>query len=144
MQSSRGLRLLSLAAWVGSAALIVLAGLLLVLGGGDSVDPARIDLDVERDIRNRTVGLGVVGLVGIAGAVAFGLGAWARIKAEEIDRRDTSAGFGVRPPRPPRPDRPADGAIHPPPPRPGSDPGIRPDRDHQNPDDSDPDDREQP
>ena len=118
--SSASLRRLSLLAWLASIVLILVAGVLLLIGGGDSVRPGDVDLSVERDTRGRSIGLGTVGMVAILGAAAFGGGAWARMRAEEVDRREASRDFGVRPRRP-RPGgmpgsagSPADGTILPP------------------------------
>ena len=107
-------RRLSVLAWVASIVLIVLAGVLLLVGGGSSVDPGDVDLGVQREIRGRTIGLGVVGLVAILGAVSFAVGSWSRNQAEAIERRETSSGFGIRPPRSRPGGNPADGSIMPP------------------------------
>ena len=98
--SASSLRRLSLIAWLGSIVLIVAAGVLLVIGGGQSVSPGDVDLSTQRDGRARSIGLGVVGLVAILGAMAFAAGAWARMQADEVERREAASGFGVRPRRP--------------------------------------------
>lgn len=112
--SASSLRRLSLIAWLGSIVLIVAAGVLLVIGGGQSVSPGDVDLSTQRDGRARSIGLGVVGLVAILGAMAFAAGAWARMQADEVERREAASGFGVRPRRPRPGGNPADGAILPP------------------------------
>ena len=112
--SSASLRRLSLIFWLAAIVLIVIAGVLLVVGGGEPVALGDVDLEVERDTRGRSIGLGVVGLVAILGAVSFAGGAWARMQAEEVDRREASSSFGVRPRRPRPGGNPADGTILPP------------------------------
>ena len=138
--SSSALRRLSLLAWLASLLLILLAAVLLVGFGGAALPASQVDIDVKRPGPGRRVGLGVVAMVAIGGALAFALGAWTRMRADEVDRREAATSFGVRPGR--NPGRPGQGAILPP----DAQASEQPDAGSAGTDDDDdePHDREQP